>query len=139
MVNCQILEGDGRVRALRAARSIADQTVTELLVMHQNQQQMSMLLWTVVRNREQRLSVLGAGHAGRGTQAHPESKCPPSLPPLVFVILLLCCVVLCCVVLCCVEKIVNECVSSFNDRSVRLSSSISVLFSHDVYFDSMIV
>ncbi len=51
VVNCQIVEEEGRMRALRAARSIADRTVTELLVMHQNQQQVSTLLWTAVRNR----------------------------------------------------------------------------------------
>lgn len=51
VINCQILESDGQVRAMRAARSIADRTVTELLVMHQNQQQISTLLWTAVRNR----------------------------------------------------------------------------------------
>jgi len=51
LVNCQVLEGEGRARGLRAARSIADRTVTELLVLHQNQQQISTLLWTAVRNR----------------------------------------------------------------------------------------
>lgn len=51
VVNCQMLEIEGRARALRAARSIADRTITELLVMHQNQQQISSLLWTAVRNR----------------------------------------------------------------------------------------
>lgn len=51
ILNCQVLESEGRVRAMRAARSIADRTVTELLVMHQNQQQISTLLWTAVRNR----------------------------------------------------------------------------------------
>lgn len=51
VVNCQVLEAEGRARALRAARSIADRTITELLVMHQNQQQISTLLWTAVRNR----------------------------------------------------------------------------------------
>lgn len=51
VINCQILESDGQVRAVRSARSIADRTVTELLVMHQNQQQISTLLWTAVRNR----------------------------------------------------------------------------------------
>ena len=51
VVSCQILEGEGQVRAVRAARSIADRAVTELLVMHQNQQQISTLLWTAVRNR----------------------------------------------------------------------------------------
>ena len=51
VVNCQCLESDGQFRAVRAARSIADRMVTELLVMHQNQQQISTLLWTAVRNR----------------------------------------------------------------------------------------
>lgn len=51
VINCQILECEGQLRAMRAARSIADRTVTELLVMHQNQQQISTLLWTAVRNR----------------------------------------------------------------------------------------
>ncbi len=51
IINCQVLEGEGQTRALRAARSIGDRTVTELLVMHQNQQQISSLLWTAVRNR----------------------------------------------------------------------------------------
>ena len=51
VVSSQILETEGQVRAVRAARSIADRAVTELLVMHQNQQQISTLLWTAVRNR----------------------------------------------------------------------------------------
>ena len=51
VVNCQFLEPDGRARVLRAARSITDRTVTELLVMHQNQQQISTLLWTAIRSR----------------------------------------------------------------------------------------
>ena len=51
VVSCQVLEIEGRTRALRAARSIADRTVTELLVLHQNQQQISTLLWTAVRAR----------------------------------------------------------------------------------------
>ena len=51
VVNCQLLEVEGRNRALRAARSIADRTITELLVLHQNQQQISTLLWTAIRNR----------------------------------------------------------------------------------------
>ena len=51
IVNCQVLEVEGRCRALRAARSISDRAVTELLVLHQNQQQISTLLWTAVRNR----------------------------------------------------------------------------------------
>ena len=51
VVNCQLLEPDGRARVLRAARSIMDRTITELLVMHQNQQQISTLLWSAIRSR----------------------------------------------------------------------------------------
>lgn len=51
VVSCQFLEADGRARVLRAARSITDRTVTELLVMHQNQQQISTLLWSAIRSR----------------------------------------------------------------------------------------
>ena len=51
VVSCQFLEPDGRARILRACRSITDRTVTELLVMHQNQQQISTLLWTAIRSR----------------------------------------------------------------------------------------
>ena len=51
VVNCQFLEPDGRARVLRAARSITDRTITELLVMHQNQQQISTLLWSAIRSR----------------------------------------------------------------------------------------
>ena len=51
LLSCQILDGEGRGRALKAANSIAERTITELLIMHQNQQQISSLLWTAVRSR----------------------------------------------------------------------------------------
>ena len=51
LLNCQILDSDGRGKALRAAHSIAERTITELLIMHQNPQQIPALLWTAVRNR----------------------------------------------------------------------------------------
>lgn len=51
LLNCQIVDVEGRMKALRAANSIAERTITELLVMHQNQQQISSLLWTAVRQR----------------------------------------------------------------------------------------
>ena len=47
----QLLDGEGRARALRTAHSIAERMITELLIMHQNQQQISSLLWTAVRAR----------------------------------------------------------------------------------------
>ena len=51
LVNCQLAEGDGRTRAMRAARSLGERTVTELILLHQNQQQLSANLWAAVRNR----------------------------------------------------------------------------------------
>lgn len=51
LVNCQLAETDGRTRAMRAARSLGERTVTELILLHQNQQQLSANLWAAVRNR----------------------------------------------------------------------------------------
>lgn len=51
LANCQLLVGEGRARALRAARSLGERTVTELLLQHQNPQQLSANLWAAVRAR----------------------------------------------------------------------------------------
>jgi RING finger/CCCH-type zinc finger protein len=51
LINCQLVEAEGRARALRAARSLGERTVTELLLHHQNQQQLSSNLWAAVRQR----------------------------------------------------------------------------------------
>ena len=51
LVNCQLAEAEGRTRAMRAARSLGERTVTELILLHQNQQQLSTNLWSAVRNR----------------------------------------------------------------------------------------
>ncbi|EDW76908.2 LOW QUALITY PROTEIN: uncharacterized protein Dwil_GK20807 [Drosophila willistoni] len=51
LVNCQLMEDEGRVRALRAARSLGERTVTELILQHQNPQQLSSNLWAAVRTR----------------------------------------------------------------------------------------
>lgn len=51
LANCQLLVGEGRARALRAARSLGERTVTELLLQHQNPQQLSTNLWAAVRAR----------------------------------------------------------------------------------------
>lgn len=51
LANCQLLESEGRARALRAARSLGERTVTELLLQHQNPQQLSANLWAAVRAR----------------------------------------------------------------------------------------
>lgn len=51
LVNCQLIEDEGRTRALRAARSLGERTVTELILQHQNPQQLSSNLWAAVRAR----------------------------------------------------------------------------------------
>uniref|UniRef100_A0A1B0CIZ0 RING-type E3 ubiquitin transferase n=2 Tax=Lutzomyia longipalpis TaxID=7200 RepID=A0A1B0CIZ0_LUTLO len=51
LVNCQLIEDEGRSRALRAARSLGERTVTELILQHQNPQQLSANLWAAVRAR----------------------------------------------------------------------------------------
>ncbi|KAK2703980.1 roquin-1-like isoform X2 [Artemia franciscana] len=51
LVTCQIAELEGKSRAYRAVRSLGDRTVTELLLQHQNPQQLSTNLWAAVRAR----------------------------------------------------------------------------------------
>ncbi|XP_033098349.1 roquin-1-like [Anneissia japonica] len=51
LLNCQLVEDEGRSRALRAARSLGERTVTELILQHQNPQQLSANLWAAVRGR----------------------------------------------------------------------------------------
>lgn len=51
LVNCQLIEEEGRARAMRAARSLSERTVTELILQHQNPQQLSANLWAAVRAR----------------------------------------------------------------------------------------
>lgn len=51
LVNCQLVEEEGRIRAMRAARSLGERTVTELILQHQNPQQLSANLWAAVRAR----------------------------------------------------------------------------------------
>ena len=51
LINCQLIEEEGRARAMRAARSLGERTVTELILQHQNPQQLSANLWAAVRAR----------------------------------------------------------------------------------------
>lgn len=51
LVNCQLMEDEGRERSQRAARSLGERTVTELILQHQNPQQLSTNLWAAVRAR----------------------------------------------------------------------------------------
>ena len=47
----QLLEKEGRARGARAARSLGERSVTELILQHQNPQQLSANLWAAVRAR----------------------------------------------------------------------------------------
>ena len=51
LVTCQLAESEGRARAVRAARSLGERTVTEFILQHQNSQQLSANLWAAVRAR----------------------------------------------------------------------------------------
>ncbi|XP_001603217.2 roquin-2 [Nasonia vitripennis] len=51
LVGCQLVEPEGRARAIRAARSLGERSVTELILQHQNPQQLSANLWAAVRAR----------------------------------------------------------------------------------------
>lgn len=51
LINCQLMEDEGRARSMRAARSLGERTVTELILQHQNPQQLSANLWAAVRAR----------------------------------------------------------------------------------------
>lgn len=51
LINCQLVEDEGRARSMRAARSLGERTVTELILQHQNPQQLSANLWAAVRAR----------------------------------------------------------------------------------------
>ena len=51
LVNCQLVEAEGRARAVRSARSLGERSVTELILQHQNPQQLSANLWAAVRAR----------------------------------------------------------------------------------------
>ncbi|GFX68643.1 roquin-1 [Trichonephila clavipes] len=51
LVNCQLVEEEGQSRGMRAARSLGERSVTELILQHQNPQQLSANLWAAVRAR----------------------------------------------------------------------------------------
>ncbi|XP_035206118.1 roquin-2-like isoform X2 [Stegodyphus dumicola] len=51
LINCQLVEEEGRTRGMRTARSLGERSVTELILQHQNPQQLSANLWAAVRAR----------------------------------------------------------------------------------------
>jgi RING finger/CCCH-type zinc finger protein len=72
LLNCQLVEGEGRARAVRACRSLGERTVNELILLHQNPQQLSANLWAAVRSR-------GCQFLGPG-----EQKCHSLLRIVIF-------------------------------------------------------
>lgn len=72
LVHCQLVEEEGRVRAMRAARSLGERTVTELILQHQNPQQLSSNLWAAVRAR-------GCQFLGPGRQLKLKKRHNPRL------------------------------------------------------------
>ncbi|XP_054721423.1 roquin-2-like [Uloborus diversus] len=51
LMNCQLAEDEGRARSIRATRALAERAVVELILQHQNPQQVSVNLWAAVRAR----------------------------------------------------------------------------------------
>lgn len=67
LVHCQLVEEEGRIRAMRAARSLGERTVTELILQHQNPQQLSSNLWAAVRARGCQFLGPGRSHHNTGS------------------------------------------------------------------------
>jgi len=65
LINCQLGEDDGRVKAMKAARSLGERTVSELILQHQNSAQLSANLWAAVRARG--CQFLGPGECSHVT------------------------------------------------------------------------
>lgn len=51
IINSPLLEEEGRSRLMKAAKSLAERTTTELLSLHQNKQELASQLWAAVRQR----------------------------------------------------------------------------------------
>jgi RING finger/CCCH-type zinc finger protein len=51
LLNSQYIDRDGRVKALKAARSLGERTCIDFILHHQNPQQLTANLWSAVRSR----------------------------------------------------------------------------------------
>ncbi len=51
LLNSQLAEGEGRMRAVRTCRSIGERVANELVLLHQNPHHLSACLWAAVRTR----------------------------------------------------------------------------------------
>ncbi|TNN65073.1 Roquin-2 [Liparis tanakae] len=79
LVNCQLVEEEGRVRAVRAGRSLGERTVTELILQHQNPQQLSanlkVLVLFVVQKLEARFPQASKTSIGHVVQLLYRASC----------------------------------------------------------------
>lgn len=51
LLHCQLMEPDGRGKAIRASRSIGERALAEFLIRHQDSQNVSKNLWAAVRTK----------------------------------------------------------------------------------------
>lgn len=51
LLNCQYIDREGRIKALKAARSLGERTCIDFILHHQNPQQLTANLWSAVRSR----------------------------------------------------------------------------------------
>ncbi|CAF1437733.1 unnamed protein product [Rotaria magnacalcarata] len=51
VLNCQYIDREGRLKALKAARSLGERTCIDFILHHQNPQQLTANLWSAVRSR----------------------------------------------------------------------------------------
>ena len=51
LLSCQYIDREGRIKALKAARSLGERTCIDFILHHQNPQQLTANLWSAVRSR----------------------------------------------------------------------------------------
>lgn len=51
LFNCQFIDREGRWKALKAVRSLGERACVDLILHHQNPQQLTANLWSAVRSR----------------------------------------------------------------------------------------
>jgi hypothetical protein len=89
VLTCQLMEEEGQVKIMRAARSLGERAVTELLLLHQNPQQLAPSLWAAVRNRG--CQFLGPGQYHENHTTHWN---------ILIVTVIVCTLAVCCEQLC---------------------------------------
>lgn len=51
LLNCQYIDGEGRLKAIKSARSLGERSCIDFILHHQNPQQLTATLWSAVRSR----------------------------------------------------------------------------------------